>query len=86
MRSSLSSVIFPLLVVAGGVQAFVSYANDFVDPDFIVSGVFGNNTLAAQATILAWAKDSATGGPWSVTQKPVTAPSGDIHDYMSWAP
>lgn len=25
-------------------------------------------------------------GPWSVTNKPVVAPSGDKHDYMSWAP
>jgi len=25
-------------------------------------------------------------GPWSVTFKPVVAPSGNKHDYMSWAP
>ncbi|KAG6840396.1 hypothetical protein C0991_006991 [Blastosporella zonata] len=87
MRSSLfSSILLPLLIVGDLVQAYSSYANDFVDPNFVVAGKFGNNTLAAQATILQWAEDSATGGPWSVTQKNVTAPSGDIHDYMSWAP
>ncbi|KNZ71669.1 hypothetical protein J132_07578 [Termitomyces sp. J132] len=96
MPSSLFRILtsIPLLLVlvlkvldnTGGALGFTSYANDFVDPGFIVKGVFGNNTLAAQGTILQWAKDSAVGGPWSVIQKNVTAPSGDVHDYMSWAP
>ncbi|KAF8064896.1 chondroitin AC/alginate lyase [Lyophyllum atratum] len=87
MRSPLLSTFLPLLILgSSGVQALTSYANDFVDPDFIVAGVFGKNTLAAQATILAWAQEAASEGPWSVTSKTVTPPSGDKHDYMSWAP
>lgn len=64
----------------------MSYANDFVDPDFIVKGNFGNNTLAAQNTIIEWAKETAAGGPWAVTDKAVAAPTGNKHDYLSWAP
>ncbi|RDB17371.1 hypothetical protein Hypma_001833 [Hypsizygus marmoreus] len=87
MRSSLLSVFISCILIGGnGVLAYTSYANDFVDPNFIVAGEFGNNTLAAQATILAWAKDSASGGPWTVMSKTVTPPNGDKHDYMSWAP
>ncbi len=55
-----------LLVLTGSVRAFVSYANDFVDPDFIVKGNFGENTRAAQNTIVEWAKESAAGGPWGM--------------------
>ncbi|KAF7329635.1 Chondroitin AC/alginate lyase [Mycena kentingensis (nom. inval.)] len=40
----------------------------------------------AQETIVAWAKELGARGPWSVTFKPVVAPSGNRHDYMSWAP
>jgi len=66
--------------------AQVSYANDFPDPDYIVAGSVPENTLLAQATIGDWARTLAGGGPWSVTTKAATAPSGDVHDYMSWAP
>lgn len=66
--SSLYSISLILLVLTGSVRAFVSYANDFVDPDFIVSGNFGNNTLAARNTIIEWAKETAVGGPWCMLQ------------------
>ncbi|XP_006455104.1 hypothetical protein AGABI2DRAFT_226405 [Agaricus bisporus var. bisporus H97] len=83
---TLRSLALALLVSTGVVRAVTSYANDFADPDYIVSGNFGKNTQAAQNTIVEWAKDSAVGGPWSVTSKPYTPPSGDKHDYMSWSP
>jgi len=82
----LYSLSLILLVLTGSVRAYVSYANDFVDPDFIVKGNFGNNTLAAQNTIIEWAKETAAGGPWAVTDKAVAAPTGNKHDYLSWAP
>jgi len=63
-----------------------SYANVFVDPDFIVARKFANNTLAAQQTIVAWAHELAGQGPWTVMSKNVTPPTGNKHDYMSWAP
>ncbi|KAF9452091.1 chondroitin AC/alginate lyase [Macrolepiota fuliginosa MF-IS2] len=94
MFSRLHLRIFPiglsipvvLLVSTGVTGVFVSYANDFVSPDYIVNGNLGRNTFAAQATIVQWAKESAVGGPWSVTMKPFAAPTGDKHDYLSWSP
>ncbi|KAF8058672.1 chondroitin AC/alginate lyase [Lyophyllum atratum] len=87
MRSSYISIFLLLLALSGdGVQALTSYANEFVNPDFIVAGLFGNNTLQAQTTILEWAADSSKEGPWSVTKKVFVPPSGDIHDFMSWSP
>ena len=48
------------------VHSFINYANDFVNPDYILAGNFGNTTIPAQNTIKQWADDSATGGPWSM--------------------
>ncbi|KXN81032.1 hypothetical protein AN958_06278 [Leucoagaricus sp. SymC.cos] len=76
-----------LLALAGVRAAPASYANDFVNPDYIVNlGNFGNQTLAAQATILDWARQSAVGSPWSVMNKTYAPPTGDKHDYLSWSP
>lgn len=83
---SLSVYISLLLGSHAGVSALTSYANDFVDPDFILAGKFGNNTLAAQDTIRSWAVELAGQGPWTVMSKAVAPPNGDKHDYMSWAP
>jgi len=46
------------------VSALVSYANEFVDPDYILAGNFSNKTWKAQVTIGNWAEDIATKGPW----------------------
>jgi hypothetical protein len=109
MRSPLLSALIYSLVLFGGNgehvrAAATSYANVFVDPDFIVARQFPNNTLAAQQTIVSWAQELAAEGPWStskicifltleglkrflaVMSKNVTPPSGDKHDYLSWAP
>lgn len=84
----------------------VVYANDFIDPDFILAGNFGPYTQRAQASIISWAEASALDGPWStlatkdqkilhthrqfgligVMNKTIEPPSGDRHDYLSWAP
>ncbi|KAH6903268.1 alginate lyase-domain-containing protein [Coprinopsis sp. MPI-PUGE-AT-0042] len=63
-----------------------SYANEFVDPDWVLTGNFPDNTQAARDTIVKWASQLANEGPWSVMSKDATPPSGDKHDYMSWAP
>ncbi|KAH9851065.1 chondroitin AC/alginate lyase [Lenzites betulinus] len=68
------------------VHSLTSYANDFVDPSLILARNFSNVTVEAQATIVQWAQSLASEGPWTVTNKSVTPPSGDKHDYMSWAP
>ncbi|KAH9947891.1 chondroitin AC/alginate lyase [Amylocystis lapponica] len=63
-----------------------SYANDFVDPRYVLSRTFSPNTVEAQKTIVLWADQLAAKGPWSVMNKPITPPSGNKHDYMSWSP
>ncbi|KAJ7867551.1 hypothetical protein B0H14DRAFT_2346933 [Mycena olivaceomarginata] len=65
---------------------FTQYAVDFPDPNYVTAGQFGAKFGGAEATIVAWADEMASYGPWSVTNKSVVAPSGDKHDYMSWAP
>src|SRR5687767_1188678 len=47
----------------------------------------GDATLApALEQLMRDASTAMKDGPWSVTQKGVTPPSGDKHDYMSQAP
>jgi len=73
-------------VQAADVLPFTNYPNDFVDPDYIAAGKFPNTTSDAQASIISWAEYLSVSGPWSVTDKPIVAPSGNKQDYMSWAP
>ncbi|RDX42880.1 chondroitin AC/alginate lyase [Lentinus brumalis] len=63
-----------------------SYANDFVDPKYVLAKDFTNFTIEAQDTIVAWAEELAAQGPWSVMNKTYAPPTGNKHDYMSWAP
>ncbi|KAJ7108349.1 chondroitin AC/alginate lyase [Mycena crocata] len=66
-------------------NVFTCYANDFVNPS-AAAGQYANNFGGSQDTVIAWANEMNLYGPWSVTNKPVVAPSGNKHDYMSWAP
>ncbi|PPQ86141.1 hypothetical protein CVT25_003091 [Psilocybe cyanescens] len=75
-----------LLSLFTSAVAQTAYANDFVDPDHFLTKNLGNHTYAAQTTAAAWAKTLAAKGPWSVINKSATPPSGDKHDFMSWAP
>jgi len=58
-----------LLLVLGTlpttVHSLTSYANDFVDPDYIAGKQFPANTVIAQKTIVQWANEYAALGPWS---------------------
>ncbi|KAI0061087.1 chondroitin AC/alginate lyase [Artomyces pyxidatus] len=66
---------------------FSSYDDDFIDPNYVLSKSFNATTVYAQASIAAWADWLNAQGPWAVTtSKPFSAPSGDPHDYLSWAP
>ncbi|KAJ7092858.1 chondroitin AC/alginate lyase [Mycena belliarum] len=87
-QATLSFCLAALLIaqVATATNLFTSYANDFVDPTIPATGKYAVNLGGAQDTIVAWANEMNSFGPWSVTNKPVLAPSGDKHDYMSWAP
>ncbi|KAJ7201130.1 chondroitin AC/alginate lyase [Mycena pura] len=84
--TTLFSFFLSLQLARADVQPFTSYANDFVDPSYIAAGNFPNATGGAQETIRSWAEHLSSSGPWSVTNKPILAPSGDKKDYMSWAP
>lgn len=68
MRSPLFATFLFSIPLFGGIivhATAASYANVFVDPDFIVARQFANNTLAAQQTIVSWAQELAGQGPWS---------------------
>jgi len=74
------------LKLAPSVLSFTSYDNDFIDPKVIFSKNWSPTTLEAQETIIQWADELSTEGPWSVMNKSVTPPSGTKHDYLSYAP
>lgn len=46
-------------------QAFTSYANDFVNPNYMLARQYPGNTGGAQFSILKWADFLAAQGPWS---------------------
>ncbi|KAI0070852.1 hypothetical protein K474DRAFT_1631279 [Panus rudis PR-1116 ss-1] len=45
-----------------------------------------SDTSQAQQAIASKAASTAQDGPWSITKEIVKPPSGDIHDFLSWAP
>lgn len=65
---------------------FSAYANDFVNPNTVLAKNFNTSTAASQQSVVAWADFLAAQGPWSVMNKSVTPPTGNKHDYLSWAP
>ncbi|KAF9459037.1 chondroitin AC/alginate lyase [Collybia nuda] len=65
---------------------YPTYANVFIDPAYVLAKNFSANTATAQQSIMNTALELADQGPWSVVNKTAVAPSGDIHDYLSWAP
>ncbi|KAJ7142371.1 alginate lyase-domain-containing protein [Mycena epipterygia] len=70
-----------------GTNGFTQYPVDFPDPNRIVAqSLLPANLGGAVDSIISWANYTASWGPWSVANKPVLPPSGDKHDYMSWAP
>ncbi|PPQ81261.1 hypothetical protein CVT26_015092 [Gymnopilus dilepis] len=85
MRSTFLSIATVASIFSTAV-AQTAYANDWVDPDYILSRNFGPHTARSQAQIILWAHKLAIGGPWSVMNKTFTPPSGNKHDYMSLAP
>ncbi|KAH7090027.1 chondroitin AC/alginate lyase [Auriculariales sp. MPI-PUGE-AT-0066] len=89
------SALIPFLALAGSAAAaaldwstFISYDNEFVAPEFLLGKPWekDNTTLDAAQSVVSWANTVSQQGPWSVTQKPFTASTGDKHDYLSWAP
>ncbi|KAI0639288.1 chondroitin AC/alginate lyase [Trametes polyzona] len=61
--------------------------NDWVNVNYVLQQNGAGNTAAAQQSILNKAGGTAQSGPWSVVNKNgIIAPSGNAHDYLSWAP
>ena len=60
-----SLFLFNILLAGPGVHAMTSYANDFVDPDYILARGFPDSTHNAQVSIADWAAELAAEGPWS---------------------
>lgn len=58
-------VLLSLGLLAGTANALTSYANDWIDPGFIVNKGWNSSAEGAQDTIITWAEKSAANGPWS---------------------
>ena len=43
----------------------IAYANDFIDPDDILTKTLGDHTARSRESIIEWAKTLAAKGPWS---------------------
>ncbi|KAH9168059.1 chondroitin AC/alginate lyase [Lactarius sanguifluus] len=86
----LSAVVLSLFAVHSLADlniGFSSYANDFIEPSYILGKNWNATTVVAQESIIQWADSLAAQGPWSVTtSKPFLAPSNDTHDYLGWSP
>ncbi|KAA1474643.1 chondroitin AC/alginate lyase [Dentipellis sp. KUC8613] len=86
MKLATLSALAGLLPAAVHSFGFTSYDNTFIDPQWVLAKNFSDSTKPAQQTIIQWADQLNQEGPWSVMNKPFDPPSGDKHDYMSWAP
>jgi len=87
--SRLITLIISVFAVAPSVYAnlfYQDYDNDFLDPSYILAKNFSPSTAAAQQSVVVWADFLAAQGPWSVMNKSVAPPTGNMHDYLSWAP
>ncbi|KAJ3836883.1 chondroitin AC/alginate lyase [Lentinula raphanica] len=75
------------LLLAITIQEAIADPTDFVHPDYVLQHVHDASTNSAKASITLNAQSATKKGPYSiVNHNGVTAPSGDKHDYLSWAP
>lgn len=63
--STLLFLAATLLHSVPAVHSLTNYANDFINPSYVLSKNFTDTTLPARNTIIQWANDSIAGGPWS---------------------
>lgn len=61
----LTTLVLSVLAITPSALCYTAYANDFVDPKYILSKSFNTSTAAAQQTIVQWADQLAVQGPWS---------------------
>lgn len=72
------ALLLALGILPTAVHSLTSYANDFVDPDYIAGKNFPTNTVIAQKFIVQWADEYSTLGPWSTCLALLTDPPGDF--------
>ena len=61
------SIILSLIAVPSLADlnvGFSSYANDFVEPSYVLGKNWNNTTIVAQESIIQWADWLAAQGPW----------------------
>ncbi|KAI0374285.1 chondroitin AC/alginate lyase [Pilatotrama ljubarskyi] len=74
------------LLLTAAVGLVAADPNDWVNVNYVLQSSTGT-TDAARQSILKKASGTAKSGPWSVVPKSgIVPPSGDAHDYLSWAP
>ena len=61
----LTALVLSVLAFAPAALCIVSYDNDFVDPNYILSKSFNTSTAGSQESIVQWADSLAAEGPWS---------------------
>lgn len=80
------ALLFVLGTLTTAVHSLTSYANDFVDPDYIIGKQFPTNTVIAQKTIVQWADQYATLGPWSMCLALAQLPAGVFLSILTFKP
>ncbi|KAJ7783569.1 chondroitin AC/alginate lyase [Mycena maculata] len=79
----------PVLLILALAGSTVADVTDWVNIPYLLqqSQSPSSSTSNAQTAICQNARSSAKIGPWSITNSKVASPpSGDLHDYLSWAP
>ena len=60
------------------VHSLTNYANDFIDPNYVLAKGWNYTTLPSQKIIIQWANQATEGGPWSASQCVTGAMFSDI--------
>ena len=81
-----SGLAASVALFAAPTLAMTSYANEFFTPESILGSSWVANAKWAQANTIEDANFVAAQGPWTVTTKPILAPSNNTHDYASLRP
>jgi hypothetical protein len=63
--ASVSLYLLLSIVPALATNPFTQYAVEFPDPSYVAKADFPKNVGGAQDTIVQWAKEMASYGPWS---------------------
>ncbi|KAL1952072.1 hypothetical protein VTO73DRAFT_1221 [Trametes versicolor] len=76
-----------VLVLSATAGLVAADPNDWVSVNYVLQQASAGNTGAAKQSIINKAGSTAKSGPWNiVTNNSIVPPSGNIHDYLSWAP